>query len=114
MVDLPLPSVVSFIQMVFSVLVIYFLTGCGVKIDRIEWVKLRPYIVYIIAFVLAIYTNMQALNYSNIETVIVFRACTPISVTIIEYLFMGRALPSARSAMVSKSGLCVANIHRCL
>lgn len=101
MVDLPLPSVVSFIQMVFTVLVIYFLAGCGVKIDKFEWSKLQPYMLYIIAFVAAIYTNMQALNYSNIETVIVFRACTPISVTIIEYLLMGRDLPSFRSTMVS-------------
>lgn len=101
MADLPLPSVVSFIQMVFTVLVIYFLQGCGVKVDTFEWSKLQPYVLYIIAFVAAIYTNMQALNYSNIETVIVFRSCTPISVTVVEYLFMGRDLPSMRSAMVS-------------
>lgn len=99
MADFPLPSVVSFIQMVFTVLLVYLLQGCGVAIDSFEWDKLKPYVIYIIAFVLAIYTNMQALNYSNIETVIVFRSCTPISVTIIEYLLMGRDLPSFRSAM---------------
>jgi hypothetical protein len=105
MADFPFPSVVSFIQMVFTVLIIYFLQGCGVNIDAFEWSKLKPYMIYIIAFVFAIYTNMQALNYSNIETVIVFRSCTPISVTIVEYMFMGRDLPSFRSAMVRSVGV---------
>ena len=87
--------------MVVTVLLIYLLQGCGVKIDQFEMSKLLPYSIYVVAFVLAIYTNMMALNYSNIETVIVFRSCTPISVSIVEYLFMGRDLPSLRSCLVS-------------
>ena len=54
---------------------------------------------YIFAFVGALYTNMQALNHTNVETVIVFRACTPIAVSVIEYLFMGRYWPNMRSSM---------------
>ena len=46
---------------------------------------------------MSLYSNMHALKYSNVETVIVFRSCCPILVTIIEYLFMGRAMPSLRS-----------------
>lgn len=46
----------------------------------------------------AIYANMKALSHSNVETVIVFRACTPIAVTVVEYLFMDRAWPSIRSS----------------
>lgn len=42
---------------------------------------------------------MQALAHSNVETVIVFRACTPIAVAFVEYMWMGRALPSTRSAL---------------
>lgn len=99
LMDLPLPSFVSFVQMFFTVVIIYLLSGCGVNIDAFDWAKLKPYSLYIIAFVFAIYTNMKALSYSNIETVIVFRSCTPISVTVVEYLFMGRALPSMRSAL---------------
>ena len=54
---------------------------------------------YIVAFVSAIYANMQALKHSNVETVIVFRSCSPIAVSIIEYIFMGRAFPSLRSCL---------------
>ena len=48
-------------------------------------------------FVIAIYTNMQALQHSNVETVIVFRSCCPIVVAGFDYLFYGRACPSLRS-----------------
>ena len=64
----------------------------------IEWDKVKAYSMYIVAFVSAIYANMQALQHSNVETVIVFRACTPIAVTIVEYFFMDRAWPSVRSS----------------
>jgi hypothetical protein len=43
------------------------------------------------------YTNPQALSVSNVETVIVFRACSPIAVTVVEYLFMDRSWPNIRS-----------------
>ena len=99
--DLPLPSFVSFVQMTFTVALIYILSACGVKIDAFEWSKVKPYAFYVVAFVFAIYTNMKALSYSNIETVIVFRSCTPISTCMVEYFLMGRDLPSFRSAMVS-------------
>lgn len=70
----------------------------GVKVDELEWGKIKAYSMYILTFVAVIYANMQALSNSNVETVIVFRACSPISVTIIEYLFMDRTWPSLRSS----------------
>jgi drug/metabolite transporter (DMT)-like permease len=96
---LPLPSVVSFVQIIFSALVVILLKVCGVKVDSLETEKVKAYGMYIFAFVSSIYANMKALSNSNVETVIVFRACSPIAVSIIEYLFMGRELPNARSAL---------------
>lgn len=96
---LPIPSVVSFIQIIFSTIVLLAYKGVGGQIDSLEWPKVKAYSIYILAFVCSIYANMQALNKSNVETVIVFRACTPIAVTIIEYLFMNRDLPSQRSSL---------------
>jgi GDP-mannose transporter len=54
---------------------------------------------YIVLFVLGIYTNMQALAYSNVDTVIVFRSCSPLAVSFLDWAFMGRELPSTRSAL---------------
>ena len=58
-----------------------------------------------VAFVAAIYANMQALAHSNVETVIVFRACSPIAVSVVEYLFMDRTWPTLRSSI---SLVCIA------
>lgn len=96
---LPLPSVVSVIQIVFSAIIVLALKAGGVKVDDLEWGKLKAYSVYIVAFVAAIYANMKALAHSNVETVIVFRACSPIAVSLVEYFFMDRAWPSLRSTL---------------
>lgn len=96
---LPLPSVVSFIQIITSAVAVLTLKLLGVQVDGLEWDKVKAYSMYIVAFVAAIYANMQALSHSNVETVIVFRACSPISVTVIEYFLMDRTWPSLRSSM---------------
>ena len=99
-VHLPRPSVVSFLQIVFSTVQILLMKYIfGVKVDELEYDKIRAYAVYIIAFVFSIYANMKALALSNVETVIVFRACVPVAVTVIEFLFMDRTLPSIRSSI---------------
>jgi GDP-mannose transporter len=95
---IPLPSVISFIQIIASAVAVLGLKFCGVAVDGLEWSKVKAYSLYIVAFVGAIYANMKALQHSNIETVIVFRACSPLSVTVIEYFFMDRAWPSLRSS----------------
>jgi drug/metabolite transporter (DMT)-like permease len=99
MAYLPIPAVVSFIQIFSSAAFILLYKLMGGTVDAIEWPKVKAYSLYIVAFVAAIYANMQALNHSNVETVIVFRACSPIAVTIVEYFFMDRAWPSLRSTM---------------
>jgi drug/metabolite transporter (DMT)-like permease len=99
MVHLPIPSLVSFIQIIFSAAAVLIYKMCGGFVDPLEWHKVKAYSIYIIAFVSAIYANMKALNSSNVETVIVFRACSPIAVTVIEYFFMDRAWPSLRSSV---------------
>ena len=96
---LPVPSVVSFIQIFSSTVIILLIKCCGVQVDNLEWGKVKSYSIYIVAFVAAIYANMQALAHSNVETVIVFRACSPIAVSIVEYLFMDRAWPTLRSSI---------------
>ena len=98
MTYIPLPSVVSVLQIIFATLTCLILKyGVGITIDDLETSKLKPYSLYIVAFVSAIFSNMQALNATNVETVIVFRACTPMATSFIEYFFMNRALPTKQS-----------------
>lgn len=55
--------------------------------------------VYVLAFAAGIYCNLKALEGSNIETVIVFRSCTPVVVSGLDFLLLGRELPSQRSML---------------
>ena len=54
---------------------------------------------YVLQFVVGIYTNMKALQHSNIDTVIVFRASCPLVVCVLEWAFLGRQLPNCRSCL---------------
>lgn len=59
----------------------------------------QTYSVYTVAFVLGVYCNMRALERSNVETVIIFRSCTPLAVSLCDWIFLGRELPSKRSLL---------------
>lgn len=67
------------------------------QVDAIEWSKVKPYLIYVASFSAGIYTNMKALESSNVDTVIVFRCCTPLVVSFLDYLFLNRELPNFRS-----------------
>ena len=70
-----------------------------VKVDKLEWSKIKLYIFGVFAFLGTIFSNLKTLQYCNVETFIVFRASTPIAVAIGDYLFLGRELPSYRSLL---------------
>lgn len=110
---LPSPSIVSFIQILFSAIAVLIVKAFGYPVDWFEWDKMKAYAIYIVIFVSAIYTNMKALAVSNVETVIVFRACTPIAVSVIEYFFMDREFPSLRSS-ISLSIVALGALFYCL
>jgi GDP-mannose transporter len=99
MAHLPLPSVVSFIQIVFAAVLILVMKQLGLPIDPLDEKVFKAYLMYTVVFVLAIYANMQALSTSNVETVIVFRALSPLVVSLLEYALMNRDLPTVRSAI---------------
>eukprot|EP00558_Chaetoceros_sp_UNC1202_P009986 CAMPEP_0197237600 /NCGR_PEP_ID=MMETSP1429-20130617/4390_1 /TAXON_ID=49237 /ORGANISM="Chaetoceros sp., Strain UNC1202" /LENGTH=315 /DNA_ID=CAMNT_0042696627 /DNA_START=330 /DNA_END=1277 /DNA_ORIENTATION=+ len=68
-------------------------------IDEMKWEFAKPYCIYTVAFSTGVYTNMMCLNTSNVETVIVARAMSPIVVSFLDSIFLGRELPSRRSLM---------------
>jgi hypothetical protein len=95
---IPSAAAISLLQIIFSAIVCLLIQAVGYPIDSLfNQHKLRAYAPYIVLFVCVLYTNMRALSCSNVETVIVFRASTPIAVCAVEYLSGERAFPSARS-----------------
>jgi GDP-mannose transporter len=94
----PYPSTITITQLVFSIIFIYTLKFMGmIKVDPLTFEKAKPYTAYVAAFAAGLYTNMKALEVSNIETLIIFRAASPLVVALLDTVFMGRALPSPRS-----------------
>lgn len=95
---LPFPSLVIVTQLFASIFLIYGANFFGVMaIDDLKMEFLKPYMIYTVAFSTGVYTNMMCLNSSNVETVIVARALSPLIVSFLDALFLGRELPSRRS-----------------
>jgi len=82
---LPYPSLVSIIQFFVSVVFVQVLKLVGWHIDDLEWDKMKGYIIYCISFASSCYANMRVLVSSNVETVMVIRASTPLAVAFFEY-----------------------------
>eukprot|EP00041_Stephanoeca_diplocostata_P004690 m.49027 g.49027 ORF g.49027 m.49027 type:complete len:313 (-) comp15289_c0_seq1:226-1164(-) len=97
MMHYKVPAVVNLLQLGSCSLFVFAIGFMGVKTDPLKMEYARPYAIYVCAFAAGIYANMRALAVSNVETIIVFRACTPFCVAVVEYLFMGRELPSKKS-----------------
>jgi len=106
------PSIVSIIQFLFAIQLVYILKLAGWPIDKLECTKLKPYSIYCISFACGCYANMRVLESSNVETVIVFRASTPLAVAFCDYFFLERDLPSFRSflSLISILGGAVAYV----
>ena len=98
---------------------------CGalgyIEVDHLQWDKVKTFMVVACCFVGLVFANMkvfagimlaytlcesrlastattmQVLQYSNVETFVVFRASTPLLISLADYAFLGRELPSMRS-----------------
>lgn len=95
---LPFPSLVVSVQLLACIFIIFGAKFAGiVQVDDIKWEYVKPYLLYIFFFSTGVYCNMRSLNVSNVETIIVFRALSPIIVAFLDALFLGREWPSMRS-----------------
>jgi drug/metabolite transporter (DMT)-like permease len=56
--------------------------------------KLKSYYGVVFFFLLNILSNIKALQYSNVETVIVFRTCTTLAIAYCDYRFLRLSKPS--------------------
>ena len=82
-----------------------------VKVDKLEWKKIKLYIPAVFVFLGTIFSNLKTLQYCNVETFIVFRASTPIAVAIGDYLFLGRELPSYQSLLCLIGLICGVSLY---
>jgi GDP-mannose transporter len=92
------PNFVLLAQLFVSAAAVWIVGLLGfIKVDPLEWNKVKGFTGVAAVFVMTIFTNMKTLQYANVETFMVFRFSTPIAISICDYLFLGRELPSAKS-----------------
>lgn len=95
---IPNTPAVTIIQLTSCVTAILISQLLGVvKLEKLSMVTVKVFLLYGVLFAWGVYTNMRALQVSNVDTVIVFRACVPLCVSAADYLWLGRELPSMRS-----------------
>mmetsp|Transcript_19791 Transcript_19791/g.64334 ORF Transcript_19791/g.64334 Transcript_19791/m.64334 type:complete len:320 (-) Transcript_19791:42-1001(-) len=95
---LPLPSVVSGVQLLFSVAVVLALAASDPSVmEPVRWSKVRPFLVYTACFAGGILSSIKALEATSVGAVVAARSCLPIVVAGLEWGFMGRSAPNLRS-----------------
>jgi GDP-mannose transporter len=96
----PVPGLVVCLQFLVAVLFIYGRSYVAdIKVDTFTYDRVLKFLPYVASMSLCIFANVKALHFANVETVIVFRACSPMCVSILDWRFLGRELPSSRSAL---------------
>eukprot|EP00520_Triparma_pacifica_P014801 CAMPEP_0118637014 /NCGR_PEP_ID=MMETSP0785-20121206/2931_1 /TAXON_ID=91992 /ORGANISM="Bolidomonas pacifica, Strain CCMP 1866" /LENGTH=627 /DNA_ID=CAMNT_0006528181 /DNA_START=219 /DNA_END=2103 /DNA_ORIENTATION=+ len=88
------------LQFLFAVIAIAVGHVFGfINVDPLTPDVVYPYMKYCVLFLLGVYSNMQSLAQSSVDTVIVFRSSTPLLVCLMDVTLMGRANPSKRSML---------------
>ena len=92
------PSFILFAQLMGTAVVVKAFASMGkIECDALEKEKVKKFLPVAFIFLATIFSNMKCLQYANVETFMVFRFSTPIVVSVADYLFLGRKLPSPRS-----------------
>lgn len=94
----PNAGVVLLCQVVASVFFVRTANMCGIiDVELLEWVKVRKFFPATLIFYLCLLSNTAALRTVNVDTVIVVRSCSPIAVAALNFVALGKPLPSLQS-----------------
>ena len=97
---IPAPSFVLLSQLLASCIAVQSLHVVnGVDAGKFERAKMVSFMPVALAFTAAIFTNIKTLQYANVETFIVVRSSTPLIISLCDWLFLGRELPTRRSVL---------------
>ena len=92
------PSFILFSQLMGTAIVVKAFAAMGkIECDPLEKEKSKKFLPVALIFLATIFSNMKSLQYANVETFMVFRFSTPLVVSVADYVFLGRKLPSTRS-----------------
>lgn len=97
----PDSSFILFCQFLSSAVVVRAMKCANpdLDIEGLAWEKVKPFFLACLVFFICLLANTQALKSVNVETVIVARSCSPIAVSVLEHLTLGRALPNLKGTL---------------
>ena len=109
----PLPSTFSTLQFMCTVAWCVSLHMRGKTRIELSAARMKAYVIYVVIFSGAIYTNMRSLSLLSVETIIVVRSCCPLLVATMECLMLGQPPPSLRTvcALLSLFGFAIGYAH---
>jgi len=94
----PFPFTLLLLQLATSWFVMAVLGLCYLDVTPCSLDILKRFWPVPIAFLGTLFAGLKAVQFANVETFIVFRATTPLMLSMAEWLFLGRQLPNMRSA----------------
>lgn len=93
----PAPSTLLFLQTAVSAFVIWAGGVAGwIKVDALELPRIKSFYMVTVIFMFNIFTNIKALEYSNVETVIVFQTLTSLVIAYGDYKYLKTGKPSSK------------------
>jgi len=98
--DIPVPNIILVIQFASA----SFLLGLAhlfgmIKLENINVKTSIGFIPFVVCFFALLSSGMWVMKVAPLETFIAFKSTTPIALSLLDYLFMGRAFPSAKSLL---------------
>lgn len=119
---IPQPSLLLCIQTASSVLFVLLLKWTGLAPHEVRLCPERRtaflFTILSFSFLATIYTNMMVLRWTGVNAFVVLRCAAPLPVALLDWLFLGRELPSVKSvlAMVGiascATGYVLLKLHR--
>jgi len=95
---LPAPAFVLLAQFVTAAVAVRAAGALDfIEVDALEWAKAKVFMIVAFCFVGLVFANMKVLQFCYVDTFIVFRASTPLLISVADYFFLGRELPNLRS-----------------
>jgi len=107
---LPAPNLLLALQLISTCLL-----AIGMHFAGATTMNFRPHKAMVLAyssvalvFFSTLYGNIKILEHAGVNAFIIVRSCTPFAVCVLDYCFLGRTLPNARSsvAMVTTAASC--------
>lgn len=93
------PNAILVAQLAFNAAFICLLHKLGmIDCDPIEMGKVTKFSPVVLGFVLLLYTNLRAIDRVPVDTFVCARASLPCITALLEFVFLGRQLPSLRSS----------------